>query len=437
MAAHLNHRMRGPAGDADAEFVRETARAWGIPVEIGSRNVPALARRAGLSLEEGGRAARYRFFGRAARRLGCTVIATGHTADDRAETVLLHLFRGTGLDGLAGIPARRPLHSDRPTPEVIRPLIDVTRAEVLAYCAGHGLQPRQDVTNESPAFLRNRIRGELLPMLEAEYSPALHRHLLRLADLAAEDTALLNACALELLRAADSPPRITASLRLSRAVLTEAPRALARRALRLAMQSLQPGPPPELAAVDRLLSLARGERPGFVLPGGKIEARATTEALILEPAGPTPPFEPWEALPLAIPGVTPLPWTRGVLTARVLGVGCWMLASDGPVLRRDPTSDTQHLTPNQALLDRARLTGPLMVRPPRPGDRIQPLGMAGHRKLQDLFTDRKVTRGARRRLPVVCDAEKMVWVAGHCVSEAVKVTPETTTALLLVWEDSG
>jgi len=114
-----------------------------------------------------------------------------------------------------------------------------------------------------------------------------------------------------------------------------------------------------------------------------------------------------------------------------------MLASDGPVLRRDRTPDTQHLTPNQALLDRARLTGPLMVRPPRPGDRIQPLGMAGHRKLQDLFTDRKVPRGARRRLPVVCDAEKMVWVAGHCVSEAVKVTPETTTALLLVWEDSG
>src|SRR5207249_6509982 len=142
-----------------------------------------------------------------------TRISTGETANDRAEAVPLRLFQGTGLDGLTGYPALRPLHSDRPTPEVNRPHIDVNRAEVLAYCAGHGLQPRQDVTNESPAFLRNRIRGELLPMLEAEYSPALHRHLVRLADLAAEETALLNAYALELLRDADSPPLITSSLR--------------------------------------------------------------------------------------------------------------------------------------------------------------------------------------------------------------------------------
>jgi tRNA(Ile)-lysidine synthase len=441
-AGHLSHRMRGPEGEADAAFVRETARTWGIPVEVRSRDVPALARRLGISLEEAGRAARYRFFGRAARRTGCTVIATGHTADDRAETVLLNLFRGTGLDGLAGIPARRPLRADRPGPDVIRPLIDTTRAAVLQYGAIHGLQPRQDDTNESPAFLRNRIRRELLPLLEAEYSPALRRHLLRLSDLAAEETAHLITQARELLEAAASDGPVSSSLRLSLTTLADAPGVLARRALRLAVQSLESGPPPEWAVVERLLSLARGERPGFVLPGGRIAVRAAAEALIFEPVCPAPEFEPDEAAPLAVPGTTPLPWGGGVITVEVLGVGGWVLGEGGALSLvtpnpQPPTPNPQPLIPHEALLDGALLSGPLAVRPPRPGDRIQPLGMAGHRKLQDLMTDRKVPRAVRRRLPVVCDAEKIVWVAGCCLSERVKVSAATAEALLLVWQNSS
>lgn len=417
--------MRGADADSDAAFVRETALTWELPVEIGSRDVPELARRSGLSLEEAGRAARYRFFGRAARRTGCTRIATGHTADDRAETVLLHLFRGTGLDGLAGIPARRPLRPDRGHPEVVRPLTDVTRAQVLDYAARYALQPRHDATNDSPDFLRNRVRRALLPLLEAEYSPALRRHLLRLADLAEEETSLLNAQARELLaRAAVGG----SSLRLSRGILLKAPPVLVRRALRLAVRSLQPGPPPEWETVERLFSLLRGARPGFMLPGGLITARLTDEALTFARVDPTRPFLDSDEITLALPGSTSLPWAEGVMTAVVVGSDGWSLTAGGRPCLATPAPGIR------ALLDLSRVTGLLAARPPRPGDRIQPLGMNGHRKLQDLFTDQKVPRSDRRRLPVVCDAERIVWVIGCCVSESVKVTEQTTSVLLLAWE---
>ena len=160
-------------------------------------------------------------------------------------------------------------------------------------------------------------------------------------------------------------------------------------------------------------------------------ARVTNDALILQPSDPVRPFEDSEPIALAVPGTTPLPWAAGVITAKRLGIDCWGLAGDGRPCLRTPTPGII------ALIDLCRVIGPLNVRPPRPGDRIQPLGMAGHRKLQDLLTDRKVPRATRRRLPVVCDAESIVWVAGYCISEAAKVREATSEVLLLGWEPGG
>ncbi len=450
VVGHLNHRMRGPAGDADAAFVEAKARDLCLPTETGARDVAELSRRSGLSLEEAGRAARYRFFGRAARRTGCRIIATAHTADDRVETVLLHLLRGTGLDGLAGFPAARPLRPDRSSPMVVRPLFEVSRAEVLAYCAAHDLQPCHDSTNDSQRFLRNQVRHELLPLLES-YSPAARRHLLRLARLAEEETAFLDARAAKLLTAAqqfspqarghaerhgEAPPGgrkvksadglltgrpQTGPLRMARVVLAEAPGVLARRALRQAIIRLQPGPPPELATIERLLSLLRGERPGFPLPGGTIVARITEQELILERPDPVREFDGSEPVRLAVPGETELVRCCGTITATLVAAPPEELFSLLP------------LPPEHALLDHTRLVGSLVARPPVPGDRIQPLGMSGHRKLQDLLTDRKVPRALRRRLPVVCDAEKIVWIPNHCMNESVKITTETRMAVRLAW----
>src|SRR5262249_15175252 len=139
-----------------------------------------------------------------------------------------------------------------------------------------------------------------------------------------------------------------------------------------------------------------------------------------------PAFQAWEPVRLSVPGIVSLPWAVGTLTASLVKRQGKETSDSAPV-------DLLPLPPHEALLDIITLSEPLVARPPRPGDRIQPLGMTGHRRLQDLLTDRKVQVRERRCLPVVCDAEKIVWVAGHCVSERVKVTEATTAAVRLVW----
>jgi len=160
---HVHHGLRGRAADADARFVEKLGATLGLPVAVVRAPVRALAAARGLGLEEAGRKARYRALGEKARRGRFTAVATGHQLDDQAETVLLHLLRGTSLEGLGGIPARRPL---RPGVELIRPLLPLTRDEVRLYLANHGLASREDASNADPRFTRNWVRREVLPLLE-------------------------------------------------------------------------------------------------------------------------------------------------------------------------------------------------------------------------------------------------------------------------------
>jgi tRNA(Ile)-lysidine synthetase-like protein len=178
--------------------------------------------------------------------------------------------------------------------------------------------------------------------------------------------------------------------------------------------------------VERLFALLEGKKPGFPLPGGRVVARVTGQSLIFDQPPSRAAFLEVEALPMTVPGVTPLPWTRGFITARLLAEG-------GGATGQSLAAATLPLPGHQALIDLDRVSGALRVRPLRPGDRIQPLGMPGHRKLQDLLTDRKVPVAVRRQLPVVCDEEKILWVAGYCVSDTVKLTPATRSALRMDW----
>lgn len=175
--AHLDHGLRGAAGAADAAFVREVASAWGLPYTIG---VVAAATRNGWrgSVEAAAREARYHFLRGVATAIGAERIALGHTADDQAETVLMHFLRGSGLDGLAGM---RPRAGG-----LVRPLLSLRRADTVAYCAALGLTPREDATNNDPRYTRNRIRHELLPQLET-YQPQIRATLARNAPLIAHD----------------------------------------------------------------------------------------------------------------------------------------------------------------------------------------------------------------------------------------------------------
>jgi tRNA(Ile)-lysidine synthase len=174
---HVNHGLRGRAAERDADFVRALGARLGLRVSVVRADVKGRARRTRTGLEDAGRRERYRALAARARRGRFDAVATGHQLDDQAETVLLHLLRGTSLEGLGGIPARRPL---APGVELIRPLLPLTRAEVLAYLEVHGLEWREDATNRDPKFTRNWLRREVLPLLESR-APGLKERLAEIA----------------------------------------------------------------------------------------------------------------------------------------------------------------------------------------------------------------------------------------------------------------
>lgn len=193
--AHLDHGLRGQAGRDDADFVRAFAAARGVPCIAAAVDVAALAEARKISIEVAGRDARYAFLARAAHELGARRVALAHHADDQAETVLLRLLRGTGAAGLRGMQTHSPLPG-APELEAVRPLLRVTRADIEAYCQERQLRPRHDATNDAPHHARNRIRHELLPLLE-QYNPNIRAALARLADTMASDVEVIEAAARE------------------------------------------------------------------------------------------------------------------------------------------------------------------------------------------------------------------------------------------------
>jgi tRNA(Ile)-lysidine synthase len=282
--AYLHHGMRD-AADADAEALRGICDTLGAPLEIGYADVPAMAAERRVSLEVAGRVARYDFLYEAAHGVGASGICTGHTLDDQAETVLLRVIAGTGLEGLGGIaPARLAVPSESRSPVwLLRPLLGVSRAETVAFCAERGLSPVEDPYNEDRRYPRNRIRGELIPLLERDFNPLVRNALSRLAEFARTENALLEGLADDAL-----PIETTAS----GALVARAPflalspplqRRVARRFLRAAGGG---GRALRFANVERLLAAVRaGTRRVCLEEGLTLEIDAERAQLV-----PTPPI---------------------------------------------------------------------------------------------------------------------------------------------------
>ncbi|RLC92882.1 MAG: tRNA lysidine(34) synthetase TilS [Chloroflexi bacterium] len=191
--AHLNHMLRGAESEADAEYVSALARQLGVNVTSGERDVRGYRMEHRLSLEEAARDVRYQFFAEVARQVGARKVAVGHTMDDQVETILMRLLRGAGTLGLQGMQPRATwaARGGEGHFEIVRPLLEVTRQEVYAYCQEHGLSPREDSSNLSPSYLRNRIRHELLPLLRS-YNPKIDEALVRTADTLATELSYLD-----------------------------------------------------------------------------------------------------------------------------------------------------------------------------------------------------------------------------------------------------
>ncbi len=407
---HLNHRIRGEAADRDEQFCRRLASELSLPIEVESVDVPALARERRTSLEDAARQVRYAFFERAAARLGADRVAVGHTRDDQAETFLLRLVRGAGPRGLAGIYPRSGL--------VIRPLLEVTRTALRAYLAEREAVWCEDETNRDLSIPRNRVRHELVPYLEANFSPGIIDVLAREADIAREDAAWLDEVAGVV--AERVVQLLTDRVEIDVAALAGEPPALARRVLHHALAAAG-GRFVGFDHVDRLRAALGSEAAGAMdLPGQRAvwtEGRLTLTRRRGRRAADSTTRSPFR-YELSIPGEARVPEAGLAITAQAA-------ASSASGDRLAGRGDT-------AVVAARGLTAPLVVRNRRPGDAFRPLGLGGRKKLQDFFVDRKIARAERDTIPLVVDAgDRIIWVVGQALADDFRVTEPAEGVIIL------
>ncbi len=467
--AHLNHRIRGEDADADAAFVVALAAAWGLPSTIGTADVPALARAHKLAPEEAARRARYAFLARVAEQVGARTIAVAHNADDQTETVLMHWLRGSGLAGLRGMLPVTPLGelrleigdwrledgswkleasspisnlqlptsnvqppiSNPQSPILIRPLLDIPRADVEAYCAAHNLQPRFDRSNLDTTYYRNRLRHDLLPILET-YNVNIRQVLRRSAAVVAADYELLREqleVAWKRVVRGESDQAVTFDLddwralppSLQRSTLREAIHRL-RRALRNidfvhvenAVEILADGQTGDQVTLPQGLMLTIGYD-SFTVAGE--EYRALPDLPLL-------PGDERQGVPIALPGRTRLPGTGWTLRAEVLPHA------------QVPDAALAAARGWRAHLDAAVVGESPVLRVRQAGDRFCPLGMEGRSKrVNEFMINEKIPAAWRDHVPLLVGAGGQVaWVCGWRIDERARVTAATQQVAWLHFE---
>lgn len=395
--AHLNHLLRAEAGK-DAAFVKKLTQKLKLPFFYSEVDTKAVAKENKWSLEEAGRNLRYEFFEQVAKDEKFAKIATAHTADDAAETVLLQILRGTG--GPAGIPVKRG--------KIIRPILWATRADVLSFLKQKKLAYRMDPSNKGKRFTRNRVRNELLPLLEKKYNPQIRQALIRLAEIFSEEKKFLQTEAEQILKKALVKNDKAHGLKLS--ALQKVPKALGREVLQLVGKryfNLQL----EFPAIERLLELM--EKPGKIELAKNLFADSTRRQTLW--------FYRLEKKPEPVKLKLPLET---------------VVKANGLVLKskKIPRNRLKTLTlPTgwRAYLDAARLKAPLLLRPVEKGDRFIPLGMKAPKKVGDFFTDAKVPVFQRRNALLLTSAGKICWVVGHRIAEDFKAGPDTKEVIYL------
>ncbi len=407
--AHVHHGLRGADADADASWCGEQAARLGLPFRVVRVDVPAEARRRGWSVERTAHALRHAVLGEVATGLGASRIALGHTRDDQAETVVLRFLRGAGTRGMAGMHrARGPF---------IRPLLDVSRAQVEQFLAERGLIFRDDASNADVGIPRNRVRHEVLPALIDVAGPSLPARLARQADFwRADEQWLQQSAAPWVDRAVLQDPN---GWGLDLVVLDEAPEALRGR-VRLALAQRLVG---DRATARTVSDLERFEhlRDGRRGHLGRWEVWRDGRRLRFEPASTSGLSVQDEHLDAAlpVPGTVAWPPAASVLMAALAD-------------RRAVTASPDALGPSSALVDADEVGRRLYVRAWRAGDVMRPIGLRGSQKLQDVFVNRKVPRPDRARVPIVTMPDgRIVWVVGFAVDEAFAVKETTNRVVIL------
>ena len=410
-AAHLTHDFRGQEKYDDAQFVRDFCTDRGRELTVEEVDVASYQREHGVSsFEQAARDLRYQFLERVARETGARFVAVAHTADDLAETVLLHIARGSGMHGLRGMTetATWPYPADDPAPRLWRPLLGVRRADTIAFCTERHIGYRDDTTNYMEDFARNRVRLNLMPALAEQLNPRIVPALGRLARTAATQLDFLEACADEHWPAvAPGPVTEQGMLRLRRDTLADLHPALQALILRRAWASVT-GDNKRLTEghLQQMARIAGGNASGkTVMLPGEYTVRTNREWLEIYPADAFDacPYPDW-------PGdfrIT-LPW--GPIASGVTKRGDWEVTAEAVKVEAGASLDTGD--PMRAYLSPSALAEGATVRTWQPGDRMQPLGMSGRRKLQDLFTDAGLPREWRDKIPLVITPAGIAWAVG-------------------------
>jgi tRNA(Ile)-lysidine synthase len=410
VAAHLNHCLRGAESDRDEEFVRSLAEHYRIPLECRRADVKEYARRERLNLEDAGRRTRIDFLSELRDSWQATAVALAHHADDQAETVLMRLLRGAGPGGLAGMPYRNGR-------KFIRPLLGVARDELAAYLAERGLTWREDASNQDTAFLRNRIRHDLLPLLE-QYNPAIRERLAATAAVLTDEHHLLNQLAQEAVDRACTKDGDTLTCSVKH--LTELPPALRRRFLRLLLERLAGNldhfTGRHIEAMERLLD---SPRPNAVLNLPQcITALREYDSLVVKRTFAPPPTAMGE-LSITGTGHYPLPGGASLTLTSV-----------------PASAVAEPLAADTALFNPDRTPFPWHVRLFQNGDRIVPFGMAGSKKVKELFIDAKVPRSQRRSIPLLFCGDTLLWVCGLRTSQLARLDDTSGRAIKAVFSET-
>ncbi len=386
-AAHFHHGIRGTEADRDAAFCKALCEKCNVPYLEGRADIPTISKDKGLSLETAAREERYRFLRDAMETEKLSCIAVAHHKDDQAETLLLHLIRGSGLEGLCGMQPR--------CGDLIRPLLPVSKSEILDFLAERGQPYCRDSTNESEDAARNKLRLSVMPLLRA-LNPRVTDALCRTAVYLQEDAVFLNEHADRLYETEQS-----------RYSLSQLPPALRLRVLRRYLP-YSDFDRHDLETLDSLLTAKTGTERNL-----KDGYRAWTDLDTLR-------VEPIETVSYSFP----------------LTVGAFTALPNGQAITVQLVEEASFpCKPSEAYIDAAAVEGKLYVRTPKDGDRFTPFGMHGTKLLSDYFTDRKVPR-FQRSIPLVCDGRGIVFVAGYTVDERMRIRSSSVNLYHIILKEA-
>ncbi len=420
--AHLDHCLRPEDSERDAHFVSSLSKALDLPFFLKKEDVRKRQQETKESLEEAARHVRYAFFHDLADQHGYTKIATGHTADDNAEVILMNLLRGSGMTGLSGIPPKRGN-------KIVRPLIQAFRTDILTFLSKREIAFVTDATNQDIRFLRNRVRHRLIPELKSSFNPRITEALNRLGAIMRKEEAWIEDL-VEKVADAMLTEGEDGVMNLSVPLLEPEPDALKQRVIRTIIKGIKgdlrrisfehidavlhlikEGPPqgmlhlPDRVLVERDLDIVRFSKQAQTLRAGKgqhLDGGNTAFEYIVFKSG----FRP------------------ETLFIRETGMRIRFSKKEGPF-----AADLTRCGQSVAFFDMNQIQFPVVVRSFRPGDRFVPLGMTGTQKVKTYFINNKIPVPDRKRCPILFSRGKIIWLAGFRQDDSVKVAPGTRTLL--------